>query len=38
MDLGRRLEQSYDEFERVEEAFHAALDESLHPRSPELLY
>ena len=32
------LEQSYDLFPRVEEAFHAVLDESLHPRGPELLY
>lgn len=36
--MNRRLEESYDEFERVEEAFRAALDESLRPRSPELLY
>jgi SAM-dependent methyltransferase len=28
----------YDEFPRVEAAFHAALDESLRPRSPDLLY
>ncbi|HEX7625755.1 MAG TPA: class I SAM-dependent methyltransferase [Gaiellaceae bacterium] len=32
------LESSYDAFPRVEEAFHAALEESLHPRGPELLY
>lgn len=32
------LEQSYDVYPRVEEAFQAALDESLHPRGPELLY
>jgi SAM-dependent methyltransferase len=32
------LEQSYDAFPRVEEAFHAALDESLAPRGPEVLY
>jgi ubiquinone/menaquinone biosynthesis C-methylase UbiE len=37
-EVPRRLEQSYDEFERVEDAFDAALDESLRPRSPELLY
>jgi cyclopropane fatty-acyl-phospholipid synthase-like methyltransferase len=36
--VNRRLEESYGEFERVEEAFRAALDESLRPRSPELLY
>ena len=28
----------YDEFPRIEAAFQAALDESLGPRSPELLY
>jgi SAM-dependent methyltransferase len=28
----------YDEFRRIEEAFNAALDDSLRPRSPELLY
>ncbi len=28
----------YDAFPRVEEQFQAALDESLHPRGPELLY
>lgn len=32
------LAQSYDAFPRIEEAFHAALDESLNPRGPELLY
>lgn len=32
------LRQSYDAFPRVEAAFHAALDESLHPRGPDLLY
>ena len=37
-ELRRRLVHSYDEFERVEETFNAALDESLRPRSPELLY
>jgi SAM-dependent methyltransferase len=36
--VARRIEHSYDEFERIEEAFRAALDESLRPRSPELLY
>lgn len=34
----RRIEESYREFEHVEEAFRAALDESLRPRGPELLY
>jgi SAM-dependent methyltransferase len=33
-----RLEESYVAFERIEESFRAALDESLAPRSPELLY
>jgi SAM-dependent methyltransferase len=33
-----RLAESYQEFPRIEEAFLAALDESLRPRSPELLY
>ncbi len=32
------LELSYDRFPRLEEAFHAMLDESLRPRGPELLY
>ena len=36
--MSRRLEESYDEFPLIEEAFRAALDESLRPRSPELLY
>jgi ubiquinone/menaquinone biosynthesis C-methylase UbiE len=36
--VSRRLEESYDEFELIEDAFLAALDESLRPRSPELLY
>jgi SAM-dependent methyltransferase len=36
--VSRRLEESYDEFGRIEDAFGAALDESLRPRSPELLY
>ena len=33
-----RLEESYDEFPRIEDAFHAALEGSLRPRGPELLY
>jgi SAM-dependent methyltransferase len=36
--VSRRLEESYAEFPRIEEAFRAALDESLQPRGPELLY
>lgn len=36
--MSRRLDESYAEFPRIEEAFRAALDESLRPRSPELLY
>jgi SAM-dependent methyltransferase len=36
--MSRRLEESYTEFPPIEEAFRAALDESLRPRSPELLY
>jgi SAM-dependent methyltransferase len=32
------LEQLYDAFPRYEEAFHDALDESLHPRGPEVLF
>jgi SAM-dependent methyltransferase len=36
--VSRRLAESYEEFPRIEEAFRAALDESLQPRSPELLY
>lgn len=32
------LGQSYDEFPRIEAAFRAALDQSLHPRGPGLLY
>jgi SAM-dependent methyltransferase len=32
------LELSYDAFPRVEEAFHAALDISLDPRGPDVLY
>jgi SAM-dependent methyltransferase len=32
------LHRSYDEYPRIEEAFQAALEESLHPRGPEILY
>jgi len=32
------LLESYDNYPRIEEAFQAALDESLNPRGPELLY
>jgi SAM-dependent methyltransferase len=32
------LIESYDHYPRIEEAFQAALDESLNPRGPELLY
>jgi SAM-dependent methyltransferase len=32
------LDESYDDFPRIEEAFQAYLDESLHPRGPDLLY
>lgn len=32
------FDESYDAFPRIEEAFHAALDESLEPRGPERLY
>lgn len=32
------LDESYEEYPRIEAAFQAALDESLQPRSPELLY
>ena len=32
------LQQLYDDFGGVEDAFNAALDESLRPRGPELLY
>jgi len=34
----RWLELSYDAYPRIEEAFQATLDTSLHPRGPELLY
>ena len=33
-----RLAFSYGEFGRIEESFHAALDESLAPRGPDVLY
>jgi SAM-dependent methyltransferase len=36
--VSRRLAESYEEVPRIEDAFRAALDESLRPRSPELLY
>ena len=36
--MSRRLEESYEEFPRIEDEFRAVLDESLRPRSPELLY
>jgi len=32
------LLEGYDKYPRIEEAFQAALDESLNPRGPELLY
>ena len=32
------LEDSYDEFPRIEEAFGRALDESLDPRGPDVVY
>jgi SAM-dependent methyltransferase len=32
------LEQAYDEYPRVEEAFQVFLDESLHPRGPDVLF
>ncbi|MFL6072796.1 MAG: class I SAM-dependent methyltransferase [Mycobacteriales bacterium] len=32
------LEQAYDAYPRIEEEFSAALDESLHPRGPDVLY
>jgi SAM-dependent methyltransferase len=38
MGLVDRLEFSYGEFARIERAFHAALDESLQPRGPDVLY
>lgn len=36
--MGWSLEQAYDAYPRLEEEFSAALDESLHPRGPDLLY
>jgi SAM-dependent methyltransferase len=36
--VSRRLAESYEEFPRIEEGFRDTLDESLRPRSPELLY
>ena len=38
MGLVDRLGFSYGEFGRIEDAFHAALDESLQPRGPDVLY
>lgn len=32
------LAESYDDYPRIEAAFQAYLDESLHPRGPDLLY
>jgi SAM-dependent methyltransferase len=32
------LQESYDDFPRIEEAFKTALDETLHPRGPDMLY
>jgi SAM-dependent methyltransferase len=32
------LEQAYDAYPRIEEEFSAALDQSLDPRGPDLLY
>jgi len=32
------LEQAYDVYPRIEQEFSAALDESLHPRGPDLLF
>jgi SAM-dependent methyltransferase len=34
----QRLHESYDEFPRIEEDFHEALEESLDPRGPDALY
>lgn len=33
-----KLHESYDEFPRIEEEFHEALEASLDPRGPEVLY
>lgn len=38
MTTASSLDPSQDEFDRIEAAFGAALDESLHPRGPGLLY
>jgi ubiquinone/menaquinone biosynthesis C-methylase UbiE len=35
---GSSLDEFYDSYERIEAAFQAALDESLQPRGPDLLY
>jgi SAM-dependent methyltransferase len=32
------LDEFYDDYERIEAAFQDALDESLHPRGPDVLY
>jgi SAM-dependent methyltransferase len=37
-DDARSLDQQYDAYERIEEEFWAALDESLDPRGPEVIY
>jgi SAM-dependent methyltransferase len=36
--IDEALLESYDGYPRIEEAFQAALDESLNPRGPEVLY
>jgi SAM-dependent methyltransferase len=36
--VDERLLESYDDFPRIEEEFRRALDESLEPRGPDLLY
>jgi len=36
--MGSFLDEFYDAYPRIEAEFRAALDESLHPRGPELLY
>ena len=38
MDEGVTLDDSYDEFPRVEERFRSRLDESLNPRGPDSLW
>ena len=35
---GSSLDEFYDDYERIEVAFQAALDQSLQPRGPDLLY